>query len=81
VCDQETSKTRRIKPATGLWKIQPRWVITPRKQTTTVAVQLISELITILFLGLDYFGRVKYRRQGACPVSLSLFFLKEMYNI
>jgi hypothetical protein len=23
VCDQETSKTRRLKPATGLWKIQP----------------------------------------------------------
>jgi hypothetical protein len=22
VCDQETSKTRRLKPATGLWKIQ-----------------------------------------------------------
>jgi hypothetical protein len=23
VCGQETSKTRRLKPATGLWKIQP----------------------------------------------------------
>jgi hypothetical protein len=33
VCDQETSKTRRLKPATGLWKIQPRWVVTPGKQT------------------------------------------------
>jgi len=22
-CDQETSKTRRLKPATGLWKVQP----------------------------------------------------------
>jgi hypothetical protein len=33
VCDQETSKTRRLKPATGLWKIQPQWVVTPRKQT------------------------------------------------
>ena len=32
VCDQETSKTRRLKPATGLWKIQPQWVVTPRKQ-------------------------------------------------
>ena len=31
VCDQETSKTRRLKPATGLWKIQPRWVVTPGK--------------------------------------------------
>jgi len=24
VCDKETSKTRRLKPATGLWKIQPQ---------------------------------------------------------
>jgi hypothetical protein len=32
VCDQETSKMRRLKPATGLWKIQPQWVITPGKQ-------------------------------------------------
>jgi len=33
VCDQETSKTRRLKPTTGLWKIQPQWVVTPGKQT------------------------------------------------
>jgi hypothetical protein len=33
VCDQETSKTRRLKPATGLWKIRPKWVVTPGKQT------------------------------------------------
>jgi hypothetical protein len=33
VCDQETSKTRRLKPATGLWKIQAQWVVTPGKQT------------------------------------------------
>jgi hypothetical protein len=33
VCDQETSKTKRLKPATGLWKIQPQWVVTPGKQT------------------------------------------------
>jgi hypothetical protein len=35
VCDQEPSKTRRLKPATGLWKIQPQWVVTPGKQQTT----------------------------------------------
>jgi hypothetical protein len=34
VWDQETSKMRRLKPATGLWKIQPKWVVTPGKQTT-----------------------------------------------
>jgi hypothetical protein len=33
VFDQETSKTRRLKPAIGLWKIQPQWVVTPGKQT------------------------------------------------
>jgi hypothetical protein len=26
-------KTRRLKPATGLWKIQPHWVVRPGKQT------------------------------------------------
>ena len=34
VCDQETSNSRRLKLANGLWKIQPQWVVTPRKQTT-----------------------------------------------
>jgi len=33
-CDQETSNTRRLKPASGLWKIQPQWFVTPGKQTT-----------------------------------------------
>jgi hypothetical protein len=33
VYDQETSKTRRQKPATGLRKIQKQLVVTPRKQT------------------------------------------------
>jgi hypothetical protein len=33
VCDQETSKTRRLNSATGLWKIQPKLVVTPGKQT------------------------------------------------
>jgi len=35
VCDQETSRMRRLKPATGLWKIQPHRVVTTRKQTKT----------------------------------------------
>jgi hypothetical protein len=33
VFDQETSKTRRLKPVSGLWKIQPQWVVMPGKQT------------------------------------------------
>jgi hypothetical protein len=36
VCDQETSKMRRLKPVTGLWKIQPQWVVTPGKQTNRI---------------------------------------------
>ena len=33
VCDQETSRMRRLKPAMGLWKIQPHRAVTPGKQT------------------------------------------------
>jgi len=36
VCDQETSKTRRLNSATGLWKIQPQRVVTSRKQTNNL---------------------------------------------
>jgi hypothetical protein len=39
VCDQEISKTRRLKPATGLWKIQPQWIVTPRKQTNNKHIE------------------------------------------
>jgi hypothetical protein len=38
VCDQETSRMRRLKPATELWKIQPQWVVTPGKQTNNSKV-------------------------------------------
>ena len=41
VYDQETSKTRRLKPAIGLWKIQPQWFVTPGKQTNRCNVQLV----------------------------------------
>jgi len=33
VCDLETSKMRRLKPATGLWKNKTKRVVTLRKQT------------------------------------------------
>jgi len=33
LCDQETSKTRRLNPATRLLKIQPHWVVTPGTET------------------------------------------------
>jgi hypothetical protein len=33
LCDQETSKTRRLKARYRAVKIQPQWVLTPGKQT------------------------------------------------
>jgi hypothetical protein len=45
VCDEETPTSRRLKPATGLWKIQPQWVVTPGKQQTTIRVVLHSLFI------------------------------------
>jgi hypothetical protein len=42
VCDQGTSKTRRLKPATGLWKIQPQWVVTAGKQTNKLLIKYCS---------------------------------------
>jgi hypothetical protein len=38
VCDQENSRIRRLKPAPGLWKIQPQWVVTTGKQTNKLRV-------------------------------------------
>ena len=53
-CDQETSNTRRLKSATGLWKIQPQWVVTPGKQTNKLGkcenVVQGSKVATTVFL-------------------------------
>jgi hypothetical protein len=38
----------RLKPATGLWKIQPQWVVTPGKQTTNVFRTKTDKLYGIL---------------------------------
>jgi hypothetical protein len=35
VCDQDTSKNEEAKARYWAVKIQPQWVVTPRKQTTT----------------------------------------------
>jgi hypothetical protein len=32
---------RRLKPVTGLWKIQPQWVVTPGKQTNNKQTKYI----------------------------------------
>jgi hypothetical protein len=45
VCDLETSKTRTLKPAIGLWKIQPQWVVTAGKQTTNIQYYKLCMLL------------------------------------
>jgi hypothetical protein len=52
VYDQETSKTRRLKPATGLWKILPQWVVTPRKQTNNKQSTPFAKTIFFFVTGL-----------------------------
>jgi len=42
VCDHETSNTRRLKPVTGLWKIQPQWVVMQGKQTNKLSGKVIQ---------------------------------------
>jgi hypothetical protein len=53
VCVQETSKTRRLKPATGLCKIQPQWVVTPGKQTK-------KTVVTVCFSGLPFSNPISF---------------------
>jgi hypothetical protein len=67
VCDQETSETRRLKPATGLWKIQPQWVETPRKQTNKQTNKQNSTMLCSLFklmrvLVFKYFMKDNFRK-------------------
>jgi hypothetical protein len=50
VCDQETSKTRRLKPATGLWKIQPQWVVMPGKRQQQQKTEVAMLIITYQFI-------------------------------
>ena len=57
---------RRLKPATGLWKIQPQWVVRPRKQTNN-SVPSIIKISSIVFRdetgGQAKTGRVKSSRR------------------
>jgi hypothetical protein len=48
VCDKETTKSRRLKPVTGLWKIQTQWVVTPEKQTTNIFSEKGEEYLSVL---------------------------------
>jgi hypothetical protein len=68
VCDQETSKTRRLKPATELWKIQPQWVVTPEKQTNKQTTTYIEKPVPVAarFKAL-VFGRSPAEIMGSNP--------------
>jgi hypothetical protein len=57
VCDQENSKTRRLKPATGLWKMQPQWDVTPGKQTTNNKQQTTN---IPLFYNINIYKRLRF---------------------
>ena len=48
VCDQETSNTRRLNTATGQWKIQPQWAVTPRKQITN-CLTVVHKMMYLVF--------------------------------
>ena len=50
VCDQETSQARRVKPATGLWKVQTQWVVTPRKQTNNPTCYCNHTIMSLVFM-------------------------------
>ena len=55
VCDQETSRMRRLKPATGLRKIQPQWVVMSGKQRNKV-LSRINCRIVIMNTGMNFSG-------------------------
>jgi len=50
VCYQETSRLRRLKSATELWKIQPQWVVTTGKQNE----HIVNHVTVTLFFRVPY---------------------------
>jgi hypothetical protein len=65
VCDQETSKTRRLKPAAGLRKIQPQCVVMPGKQQQQ---QTEATEYVLLRLGYACCTYVAGRRKVKCSL-------------
>jgi hypothetical protein len=80
VCDQETSKTRRLKPATGLWKIQPRWVVTPGKQTTTTDLRYCQQCNEKEYCGLPRSSEIRLKGNAEREASRSALFTKYHYG-
>jgi len=59
VCDQEISETRRLKPATELWKYNHR-VVTPGKQTTTTGYRTTNEIRQLCYFKTTPFFKIWY---------------------
>ena len=60
-----TMKIRRLKPASGLWKIQPNWFVKPGKQTDLKSLVAYSSVAYIsMVIGgittLSYWGVCRY---------------------
>jgi hypothetical protein len=68
VCDLETSNTRRLKPANGLRKIQPEWVVTPGKQTN-------KQILYAFSLSSAAFGRFQAKRSKRSYLGHSFTFV------
>jgi len=45
VCDQETSRMRKLNPATGLWKIQPRGCYAKKTNKQYLLVHVFNFLL------------------------------------
>jgi hypothetical protein len=65
VYHQETSKTRKLKPATGLGKIRPQWVVTAGKQTTDVYAILHNLILRTASLKDELIIKIYKYRRGA----------------
>jgi hypothetical protein len=66
VCDQETSKTRKLNPATGLWKIQPQWVVKPGKQTNKQTNSYINKMNWLHLLKSFFLGYISVLTSHLC---------------
>jgi hypothetical protein len=62
MCDQETSKTRRLKPATGLWKYNHNGLYCQEnKQPSYLYIE--QQLTEVQFLHQEHWGRTDRQAQ------------------
>jgi len=72
VCDLETSKMRRLKPATGLWEIQPKG--RNAKKTTTTTTEAVTD---------NYFESKCYIRLNKvkCTRNIKAYWLERQWKL